>query len=169
MFINDPLISWNTCCIFCVLIILYICNYCCSVAKSLSSTISRSLLKFMSIESIMPSNISLSVTLFLFLPSIFPSIRVFSSESSLHISNTQPNLLLKYLIFYCVSIYVKWWEENQKQVSHDLGSCIFIRLVWQGLCPWMNAPYYEIIKLSAKVLISQRNSLLWTWKGQTGE
>ena len=33
----------------------------------------------------------------------------------------------------------------------------------------MNAAYYEIIKLSAKGLISQRNGLLWIWKGQTGE
>ena len=52
---------------------------------SLSFTISRSLLKLMSIESVMPSNhLTLCYSLFL-LPSIFPSIRVFSSESSLHI------------------------------------------------------------------------------------
>ena len=44
---------------------------------SLSFTISHSLLKLMSIESVMPSN--------LLLPSIFPSIRVFSNESALHI------------------------------------------------------------------------------------
>ena len=45
----------------------------------------RSLLKFMSIESVMPSNhLILCRPLFL-LPSIFPSIRVFSNESILHI------------------------------------------------------------------------------------
>ena len=50
---------------------------------SLSFTISQSLLKFMSIESVMPSNhLILCHPLFL-LPSIFPSIRVFSSESAL--------------------------------------------------------------------------------------
>ena len=50
---------------------------------SLSVTISRSLLRFMSIESVMPSNhLILCRPLFL-LPSIFPSIRVFSSESAL--------------------------------------------------------------------------------------
>ena len=47
---------------------------------SLSFTISQSLLKLMSIESMMPSN-----HLILCLPSIFPSIRVFSIELALHI------------------------------------------------------------------------------------
>ena len=52
---------------------------------SLSITNSWSLLKLMSIESLMPSNhLSLCRPLFL-LPSIFYSIRVFSNESVLHI------------------------------------------------------------------------------------
>ena len=52
---------------------------------SLSITNSRSLLKPMSIESVMPSNhLILCGPLFL-LPSIFPSIRVFSNESALHL------------------------------------------------------------------------------------
>ena len=52
---------------------------------SLSITNSRSLLKFMSIESVMPSNhLILCRPLFL-PPSIFPSIRVFSNKSALHI------------------------------------------------------------------------------------
>ena len=51
---------------------------------SLSFTISCSLLKLMSIESVMPSNhLVLCHPLFL-LPSIFLSIRVFSNESALH-------------------------------------------------------------------------------------
>ena len=45
---------------------------------------SQSLLKLMSIESVMPSN-HLNRCHLLLLPSIFPSIRVFSSESVLHI------------------------------------------------------------------------------------
>ena len=48
-------------------------------------TISWSLLKFMSIESVMPSNHLILCHLLLLLPSIFPRIRVFSSESVLHI------------------------------------------------------------------------------------
>ena len=71
---------------------------CCSIAKScltlcdpwtaaqqvsLSSTISQSLLKFTSIESVIPSNHLILCCPLLLLPSIFPSIRVFSSESAL--------------------------------------------------------------------------------------
>ena len=72
---------------------------CCSVAKSCRilwppglqqharlfcpSLILRSLLIFMSIESVMPSNHPTFCLPFLLLPSIFPSFRVFSSESAL--------------------------------------------------------------------------------------
>ena len=48
---------------------------------SLSFTISRSLLKFMSIELVMPSNHLILCCPLLFLPSIFPSLRVFSNEA----------------------------------------------------------------------------------------
>ena len=51
---------------------------------SLFFTLSWSLLKFIFIESVMPSN-HLILCHPLLLPSIFPSIRVFSSESALHI------------------------------------------------------------------------------------
>ena len=60
---------------------------------SLSFTISRSVLKLMSIESMMPSNLLFLSRPLLLLPSIFPSIRVFSNESDIRIS--QP----KYWIF----------------------------------------------------------------------
>ena len=52
----------------------------------LSSTVSQSLLKFMSIESVILSNHLILCHPFLLLPSIFPSTRVFSSESALRIS-----------------------------------------------------------------------------------
>ena len=73
---------------------------CCSVANScptlcdpwaaahqtsLSSTISWSLLKFMSIELVMLSSRLILCHPHLLLPSIFTSIQVFSSESALHI------------------------------------------------------------------------------------
>ena len=51
---------------------------------SLSFTISRSLLKLMSIELVMPSNHFILCCPLLLLPSIFSSIRVFPSESALH-------------------------------------------------------------------------------------
>ena len=52
---------------------------------SLSITNSQSLLKCMSIESVMPSNHLILWCPLLLLPSIFPSIRVFSNESALRI------------------------------------------------------------------------------------
>ena len=50
---------------------------------SLSLTVSQSLLKLMSIESVMPFNHLVFCHPLLLLPSIFPSIRVFSSELAL--------------------------------------------------------------------------------------
>ena len=52
---------------------------------SLSVTNSQSLLKLMSIESMMPSNHPILCHPLLLLPSIFPSIKVFSNKSALHI------------------------------------------------------------------------------------
>ena len=50
---------------------------------SLSFSISQSLFKLMSIESVMPSNNLILCLPLLFLPSILPGIRVFSNESTL--------------------------------------------------------------------------------------
>ena len=52
---------------------------------SLSFSISWSLLKFMCIESVMPSNHLILCRPLLLSPSIFPNIRVFSNESALRI------------------------------------------------------------------------------------
>ena len=52
---------------------------------SLSITSSWSLLKLRSVKLVMPSNLLILYRPLLLLPSIFPSIRVFSSESVLHI------------------------------------------------------------------------------------
>ena len=52
---------------------------------SLSFTISLSLLRFMSIESVILSNHLIHCCLILLLPSVFPSIRIFSYELALHI------------------------------------------------------------------------------------
>ena len=52
---------------------------------SLSITNSQSLLKLMSVESVMPSDHLILCHPLLLPPSVFPNIRVFSSESVLHI------------------------------------------------------------------------------------
>ena len=57
----------------------------CSTPGLLSITSSRSLLKLMSIESVMPSNHLIVCHPLLLPPSIFTSIRIFSNESALHI------------------------------------------------------------------------------------
>ena len=56
---------------------------------SLTITNFQSLLKLMSIESVMSSNHLILYHPFLLSPSIFPSIRVFSNESVLHIRGPQ--------------------------------------------------------------------------------
>ena len=65
---------------------LFVTTWTAARQASLSFTISWSLTKFMSIESVMPSNRLILCRPLLLLPSIFPSIKVFSSESALHIS-----------------------------------------------------------------------------------
>ena len=74
----------------CLCVYIYI-SCCCSLSKSwtatrqasLSFTISWSLLKLMSIESVIPSNHLIFCHPLFLLPSIFPSIRVLSNESAL--------------------------------------------------------------------------------------
>ena len=57
----------------------------CSTSVSSLSSVSQSLLRFMSIESVMLSNHLILCHALSLLPSIFLSIRIFSSESALHI------------------------------------------------------------------------------------
>ena len=65
-------------------ILLFAATWTAACQAPLSITNSRILLKLMCIESVMPSN-HLILCHPLLLPSIFPSMRVFSSESVLHI------------------------------------------------------------------------------------
>ena len=83
---------------------------------SLSFTISQSLLKLMSIESVMPSNHLILCRPLLLLPSIFPSISVFSGKSVLWI--TWP----KYWSF-CISI----------SLSNEYSGRISFRIDWFDL------------------------------------
>ena len=64
---------------------LFVTPWTAACQASLSITNSWSLLRLMSIESVMPSNHLTLCRLLLLTPSIFPSIRVFSSEPVLHI------------------------------------------------------------------------------------
>ena len=88
---------------------------------SLSFIISRSLLRLMSIESVMPSN-HLIVCHSLLLPSVFPSIRVFSSESALH--NRWPEY---------------WSFSFSISPSSEYSALISFRIDWFDLCSPMNS------------------------------
>ena len=73
----------------CLLVVVYLLSHLfatlwtAALQASLSFTISQSLLKLTSIESMMPSNHLILCNSLLHLPSILPSIRVFSNESAL--------------------------------------------------------------------------------------
>ena len=66
-------------------VLLFVTPWTAACQASLSITNSWRLLKFTSIESVMPSNRLILCRPLLLLPSIFPSIRVFSNESALRI------------------------------------------------------------------------------------
>ena len=82
---------------------------------SLSITNSWSLLKLMSIESVMPSNHLICHPLLL-LPSVFPIIRVFSNESVLHTK------------------WTKYWSFSFSiNPSNEYSGLISFRMVWLDL------------------------------------
>ena len=62
---------------------LFVTPWTAACQASLSITNTQSLLKFVSIQFVMPSNHLILCCPLLFLPSIFPSIRIFSNESTL--------------------------------------------------------------------------------------
>ena len=84
---------------------------------SLSFTISRSLLKLMSIESVMPSNHLILCHFLLLLPSIFPRTRIFSNELAL-----------------CIR-WPKFWNFSFSiSPSNEYSGLISFRIDWFDLC-----------------------------------
>ena len=74
---------------FSCLVQLFVTPWITAFQASLSVTNSQSLLKLMSIESVMPSKDLILCFPLLLPPSIFPSIRIFSNESVLHIRGSK--------------------------------------------------------------------------------
>ena len=103
----------------------------CSMPEaSLSITKSQSLLKFMSIESVMPSSHLILCRPLLLLPPIFPSIRVFSNESVLRIRwskywsfsfsispSTEYSALISFRIDWLDLLAVQGTQEVAKSIS----------------------------------------------------
>ena len=79
-------ISQSSCCLVAKLCLTLCDPWTAAHQASLSVTISQSLLKLMSIESVMPSNHLILCRPLLLLASIFPSIRVFSAQFSVAFS-----------------------------------------------------------------------------------
>ena len=83
---------------------------------SLSITNSGSLLKLMSIESVIPSNHLILCWPLFFLPSIFPRIRVFSNKLALHVR------------------WPKYWSFSFSiSPSNEYSGLIFFRMDWLDL------------------------------------
>ena len=107
------------------------CSCCCSVAQScpmtvtswtaasqasLFFTISQSLLKLMSIESVIPSNHLVLCCPLLLLPSVFPSIRVFSNYLGL-----------------CIRWPKYWTFSFNARPSNEYSGLISFRIDWFDL------------------------------------
>ena len=95
---------------------------------SLSLTISWSLLKLMSIESVMASK-HLILCCPLFLPSIFPSIRVFSNESL---------FLIRWPDYWSFSFSVSPSNEYSGLTSFRIYICISYIQITYKICFWHN-------------------------------
>ena len=99
---------------------------------SLSFTITRSLLKLMSTESVMPSSYLILCRPILLLPSIFPSIRVFSDDSVLRIR------------------WPKYWSFSfSSSPSNEYSGLISFRIDWFALL---------VVQGTLKSLLQQHSS-----------
>ena len=108
---------------------------------SLSFTISQSLLKLMSIQSMMPSNYLILCHPLLLLPSIFPSIRVFSSSSALGIR------------------WPKYWTFSISLCNGCLGLVSF-RIDWFDLLAVQGTLKSLLQHHNSKVLVLQHSAFL---------
>ena len=109
----------------------------------LSSTISQSLLKLMSIYLVIPSNHLILRHPLLLLPSTFPSIRVFSNESA---------LCLKYWSFsFSISPF------------NEYSGLICFRVDWFDLLAVQETPKSLLQQHSSKASILWRSALFTVW------
>ena len=119
----------------------------------LSSTISQSLLKFMSIKLVMLSNNLILCCSLLILPSVFPSTRVFSNKSAL-----------------CIRRPKYWSFSFSISPSNEHSGLISLRIDWLDLFAVQEilqesslAPQFKSINSSALNLLLWSNSHIHTW------
>ena len=117
---------------------VFVTSWTAACQASLSITNSRSLLKLMSIELVMPSNHLILCQPLLLLPSIFPSIRGFSNESALHIR------------------WPKYWSFSFSiSPSNEISGLISYRMDWLDLLAVQGTPRSLLQGHSSKA------SILW--------
>ena len=104
---------------------------------------SRSLLRLMSIESVMPSNHLILCHPLLILPSIFSSIRVFSNESALHIR------------------WPKYWSFGFSiRPSNEYSGLISFRMDWLDLLAVQRTLKFMVLNFSTPQFKSINSSVL---------
>ena len=117
---------------------LFVTPWTAACQASLSITNSWSLLKLISIKSVMPSNHLILCSPLLLLPSLFPSIRAFSKESVLHIR------------------WPKYWSFSFSiSPSNEYSGLISFRIDWLDLL---------VVQGTLKSLLqhhSSKSSILW--------
>ena len=118
---------------------------------SLSITSSRSLLKPMSIESVMPSSHLIFCLPLLLLPPIPPSIRVFSNESTLHIRRPK---------YWSFSFSISPSNEHPRLISFRMD---WISLQSKGLSRVFSSTTVQKHQFFGAQLSSQSNSHIHTW------
>ena len=110
---------------------------------SLSITISRSSLRLMSIESVMPSSHLIRCRPLLLLPPIPPSIRVFSNESTLHMR------------------WPKYWSFSFSIIpSKEIPGLISFRMDWLDLLAVQGTLKSLLQQHSSNALILRRSAFL---------
>ena len=127
--------------------------YCCSVINmclvlckpltalhqtSLSFTVSQTIAKLVSIESVMPSNHLTHSHPLLLLPSIFPSIRVFSNQLALRI---------RWPKYWSFSFSISYSSEYSEFISFAIDW--FVLLAFKGTLESSLAPQFKSINSSA--------------------
>jgi len=120
---------------------LFVTPWIAACQASLSISNSQSLLKLMSIESVMPSNHLILCHPLLLLPSIFPSIRVFSNESVLRIRCPK---------YWSFSFIVS--------PSNEYSGLISFRMDWVDLLPVQGTLKSLLQHHSSKASILQRSA-----------
>ena len=126
---------------------------------SLSFTIAQSLLKLMSIESVMPSNHLVLYCPLLLLPSIFPSISIFSNELAL-----------------CIR-WPKYWNFSFSiSPSNEYSGLISFRMDWLDLLAVQgtfksllqhHSSKASVLRLSAFFIVQLSHPYMPTWKNHS--